>query len=334
MSFTSSLQVCMDSSDWLQGSIHEDSSGMDSSSPSNDMLACSRPLMERRLRPPHDQALKCPRCDSTHTKFCYYNNYSLSQPRYFCKTCRRYWTKGGTLRNIPVGGGCRKNKKVSSKKPNDNNSDVVLANNNNNNMNPVGPTDLQLAFPDQVQYCHLMGSSASHGSGPNSFFESPRPIDFMESKFEALVGNSSGNYDFMGNNTSNGDMGMAGIGLGNLGGTHNNNNHHHHHHHHHGGGMVLEPNFNGLCPPYGMSLDGTSTGTFMDTCQRIMLPYEGNHEDQNGIDVKPNPKLLSLEWQDQGCSNAGKDSFGYLNGLGSWSGVMNNYGPSTSNPLV
>ncbi|KAL8501551.1 hypothetical protein ACS0TY_020902 [Phlomoides rotata] len=60
------------------------------------------------------QALKCPRCDSANTKFCYYNNYSLSQPRYFCKSCRRYWTKGGTLRNVPVGGGCRKNKRSSS----------------------------------------------------------------------------------------------------------------------------------------------------------------------------------------------------------------------------
>ncbi|MBA0720354.1 hypothetical protein Golax_007976, partial [Gossypium laxum] len=59
---------------------------------------------------------KCPRCESLNTKFCYYNNYSLSQPRYFCKTCRRYWTQGGTLRNVPVGGGCRKGKrtKVSS----------------------------------------------------------------------------------------------------------------------------------------------------------------------------------------------------------------------------
>ncbi|KAI3684205.1 hypothetical protein L6452_33426 [Arctium lappa] len=52
---------------------------------------------------------KCPRCDSINTKFCYYNNYNLSQPRHFCKNCRRYWTKGGTLRNIPIGGGTRKN---------------------------------------------------------------------------------------------------------------------------------------------------------------------------------------------------------------------------------
>ncbi|XP_073300830.1 uncharacterized protein [Primulina huaijiensis] len=54
---------------------------------------------------------KCPRCDSGNTKFCYYNNYSLSQPRYFCKSCRRYWTHGGALRNVPVGGGFRKNKR-------------------------------------------------------------------------------------------------------------------------------------------------------------------------------------------------------------------------------
>ncbi|CAL9177222.1 unnamed protein product [Musa hybrid cultivar] len=72
---------------------------------------------ERRVRPQPEQSLKCPRCESTNTKFCYYNNYSLSQPRHFCKGCRRYWTKGGSLRNVPVGGGCRKNKKSSSKRP-------------------------------------------------------------------------------------------------------------------------------------------------------------------------------------------------------------------------
>ncbi|KAL6992538.1 hypothetical protein U1Q18_010648 [Sarracenia purpurea var. burkii] len=55
--------------------------------------------------------LKCPRCDSSNTKFCYYNNYSLSQPRHFCKACKRYWTRGGNLRNVPVGGASRKNKR-------------------------------------------------------------------------------------------------------------------------------------------------------------------------------------------------------------------------------
>ncbi|KVI05879.1 Zinc finger, Dof-type [Cynara cardunculus var. scolymus] len=71
---------------------------------------------------PENEHLNCPRCDSSNTKFCYYNNYNLLQPRHFCKNCRRYWTKGGTLRNIPVGGGTRKiNKRspISSKRPAD-----------------------------------------------------------------------------------------------------------------------------------------------------------------------------------------------------------------------
>ncbi|CAN6541764.1 unnamed protein product [Malus baccata var. baccata] len=63
--------------------------------------------------PPEQEHLPCPRCDSTNTKFCYYNNYNFSQPRHFCKSCRRYWTHGGTLRDIPVGGGTRKNAKRS-----------------------------------------------------------------------------------------------------------------------------------------------------------------------------------------------------------------------------
>lgn len=75
------------------------------------------PMLERRARPQKDQALNCPRCNSTNTKFCYYNNYSLSQPRYFCKTCRRYWTEGGSLRNVPVGGGSRKNKRSTPSTP-------------------------------------------------------------------------------------------------------------------------------------------------------------------------------------------------------------------------
>ena len=78
-------------------------------------MASSGKVMEKpdqELLHQQQQALKCPRCDSSNTKFCYYNNYSLSQPRHFCKACKRYWTRGGTLRNVPVGGGCRKNKRV------------------------------------------------------------------------------------------------------------------------------------------------------------------------------------------------------------------------------
>ncbi|KAH9603274.1 hypothetical protein KSS87_010528, partial [Heliosperma pusillum] len=84
----------------------------------DSMLVCtkteSQQQQEEKKARPSEEALKCPRCDSSNTKFCYYNNYSLTQPRYFCKSCRRYWTKGGTLRNVPVGGGCRKNKRCSS----------------------------------------------------------------------------------------------------------------------------------------------------------------------------------------------------------------------------
>ncbi|KAL6844678.1 hypothetical protein ACP4OV_025337 [Aristida adscensionis] len=59
----------------------------------------------------------CPRCESRDTKFCYYNNYNTSQPRHFCRSCRRYWTKGGSLRNVPVGGGTRKASSASSSSP-------------------------------------------------------------------------------------------------------------------------------------------------------------------------------------------------------------------------
>ncbi|KAI3467331.1 hypothetical protein Pfo_023994 [Paulownia fortunei] len=66
---------------------------------------------EKTLKKP-DKILPCPRCNSMDTKFCYYNNYNVNQPRHFCKNCQRYWTSGGTMRNVPVGSGRRKNKNV------------------------------------------------------------------------------------------------------------------------------------------------------------------------------------------------------------------------------
>lgn len=77
-----------------------------------------------------EAGLKCPRCDSTNTKFCYFNNYNLSQPRHFCKTCRRYWTRGGALRSVPVGGGCRRNKRSKSSNNNNSCSKTVGSNGN------------------------------------------------------------------------------------------------------------------------------------------------------------------------------------------------------------
>ncbi|KZV52140.1 Dof-type zinc finger DNA-binding family protein isoform 1 [Dorcoceras hygrometricum] len=319
-----SLQVCMDSSDWLQqGAISEENPGLDSSpitppSDHEDIVACSRPLMERRLiRPQHEQALKCPRCESTHTKFCYYNNYSLSQPRYFCKTCRRYWTKGGTLRNIPVGGGCRKNKKVSSnpKKPSPNadlqSSDLHvngqqnysgLSYNVSGQMN--SSTELQLAFPhDQIHFPSLLPNGL-YGSNfnianPSFWIENPAQIDFMENKYESLLGRD----DLMGG--ANG-------------------------------------NFHGIFSPFeaipsvdhhqhqsGISNPGNGT---------ILESY---HHQNLEVDMKPNTSsknVFALEWHDnhhhQQAAACNSDAgIGYLGGIGSsWTGLMNAYG--SSNPLV
>ncbi|KAA8525736.1 hypothetical protein F0562_007591 [Nyssa sinensis] len=125
---------------------------------------CSKPSLERRVRPQKEQALNCPRCNSTNTKFCYYNNYSLAQPRYFCKTCRRYWTEGGSLRNIPVGGGSRKNKRSSSSSSSASSAvsskklpDLVPPPSNcsqSSSQNPKirGGQDLNLAFPSSTSH--------------------------------------------------------------------------------------------------------------------------------------------------------------------------------------
>lgn len=78
-------------------------------------------IMEEHTENSHDKTLKkpdkilpCPRCNSMDTKFCYYNNYNVNQPRHFCKKCQRYWTAGGAMRNVPVGAGRRKNKNSAS----------------------------------------------------------------------------------------------------------------------------------------------------------------------------------------------------------------------------
>nr|GMD56953.1 cyclic dof factor 1-like [Ipomoea batatas] len=64
---------------------------------------------DKTLKKP-DKIIPCPRCDSMETKFCYFNNYNVNQPRHFCKKCQRYWTSGGMTRNLPVGAGRRKSK--------------------------------------------------------------------------------------------------------------------------------------------------------------------------------------------------------------------------------
>ncbi|CAA6658200.1 unnamed protein product [Spirodela intermedia] len=97
-----------------------------------------------------------PRCDSSNTKFCYYNNYSLSQPRHFCKACKRYWTRGGTLRNVPVGGGCRKNNAPRSPPA-----------------PPPIPPQPRPPFPRQIQ---LAGTPISHPPASASYSTATPPM--------------------------------------------------------------------------------------------------------------------------------------------------------------
>lgn len=106
-----------------------------------------------------EHAPNCPRCASANTKFCYYNNYSLSQPRYFCKGCRRYWTKGGSLRNVPVGGGCRKSRRgKSSSRVVDKSGDQLSMFNYKKNLNGFGSNVMTSSSDGDSAGTHVSGS--------------------------------------------------------------------------------------------------------------------------------------------------------------------------------
>ncbi|OWM91214.1 hypothetical protein CDL15_Pgr000158 [Punica granatum] len=112
-----------------------------------------KPTQHHEQQHQNQPPLKCPRCDSTNTKFCYYNNYSLSQPRHFCKACKRYWTSGGTLRNIPVGGGCRKNKRV--KRPSASSTTVSAATTASEMPQPVVARSSNIAMSTTRSMAHV-----------------------------------------------------------------------------------------------------------------------------------------------------------------------------------
>lgn len=129
-------------------------------------------------RQPPEETLKCPRCDSLNTKFCYFNNYSLTQPRHFCKTCRRYWTKGGALRSVPIGGGCRKNKKFKS------------------SSSPFGSA---------TTHDHIGGFNFFHGfnSPPMDFNSPPMDFNYPVLALENTSGRCSGAIQNNNNNNNN-----------------------------------------------------------------------------------------------------------------------------------
>ncbi|KAL9270266.1 Dof zinc finger protein DOF2.1-like protein [Drosera capensis] len=144
---------------------------------------------ENKLKPAEETQIKCPRCDSMNTKFCYYNNYSLTQPRYFCKSCRRYWTKGGTLRNVPIGGGCRKNKRSfssssSSSPPSSSPSSPTLE----------MPPHHQLPPPILFHDHHLPYHDSTTVSAPVC-----RELSLAFAKLQGRVGGLGGGFEFNGN---------------------------------------------------------------------------------------------------------------------------------------
>uniref|UniRef100_A0A7C9DTI6 Dof zinc finger protein n=1 Tax=Opuntia streptacantha TaxID=393608 RepID=A0A7C9DTI6_OPUST len=150
-----------------------------------------KPLSDRRHHHHTAAALKCPRCESTNTKFCYYNNYNLSQPRHFCKNCRRYWTNGGVLRNVPVGGGSRKSAKRSKakakakSKPEPKTSTATSSGGEGNGVvldqnARTEPKQVERALvPPDVGQAMTMISNPDPGPGPNSNLN-PDPLGFGE----------------------------------------------------------------------------------------------------------------------------------------------------------
>ncbi|KAF5742294.1 putative F-box family protein [Tripterygium wilfordii] len=150
---------------------------------------------------PPQQPLRCPRCDSSNTKFCYYNNYSLSQPRHFCKACKRYWTRGGTLRNVPVGGGCRKNKRV--KRPANGGANSTI-----DGVLDSSPSVLQNPNPNQPNQSPSQIDVSSGLSHVNPlFYGLPSNPSEMNFSFPRFSSSSSSGYDLLPNQ-------LNGLGLG------------------------------------------------------------------------------------------------------------------------
>ncbi|CAF2283660.1 hypothetical protein HID58_015710 [Brassica napus] len=149
--------------------------------------ATERARLAKNSHPP-EGPLNCPRCNSANTKFCYFNNYNLTQPRHFCKACRRYWTQGGALRNVPVGGGCRRNKKAkpgnsksSASSQNKQSTSMVNASSPTTNSNIQLRTNSQLPFLPTLQnltqlggiglnLAAINGNSVGNGNTSSSFF--------------------------------------------------------------------------------------------------------------------------------------------------------------------
>ncbi|CAN6728191.1 unnamed protein product [Malus baccata var. baccata] len=217
----SSVPVYLDPPNWQQQQTnHQQGGGCDQNNPQLPQQPSSEPRctsrdgsgslgsikpgsMSDRARlaniPQPETALKCPRCESTNTKFCYFNNYSLSQPRHFCKTCRRYWTRGGTLRSVPVGGGCRRNKRSKggnssrSKSPgaagNSSSSTVNSSNSCSTSDNIIDRLTHPPPPPHQLHFLPSLHHLTDYGSGDmiglNNFggINQPGDVEFQHHQY-------------------------------------------------------------------------------------------------------------------------------------------------------
>eukprot|EP00257_Ricinus_communis_P011306 XP_002532252.2 dof zinc finger protein DOF2.1 [Ricinus communis] len=281
-----------------------------------NMLVCSKPHQERKPRPQPEQALKCPRCDSTNTKFCYYNNYSLSQPRYFCKSCRRYWTKGGTLRNVPVGGGCRKNKR-STKKAQDHHQ----LNPHTNPLTGLPPlsydsNDLTLAFArlqkqssgqlgfDDNDFSILGNPSNAHCDimlgNPNSINTSASTPSFLDALRSGFLDTQNNNFQNL----------YYGYGNGSIDDVENS------------GGVCVSGE---MMLPYDHQDVSTSAATQAVTVTTMKQEFCNGREDHNSNNSKV---LFGFPWQINGNGisdlDSGRESWNN-HGLGNstWHGLIN-----------
>ncbi|KAL2932044.1 Dof zinc finger protein DOF1.7 [Bienertia sinuspersici] len=183
----SSKQVSSDRHGWNQSLLQ----GSNLELPKPPSLKRQQPSTQLQQQQQQVEQLKCPRCESTNTKFCYYNNYNKSQPRHFCKACKRHWTKGGTLRNVPVGGG-RKNKRLKAssgsnsggKTASKTNHSTTITNNVHDNINKLLLQNQQQQQQQQLPRFSLPLGSVSSLSG---YDEKSSNNNFSEAFYQALV---------------------------------------------------------------------------------------------------------------------------------------------------
>lgn len=150
---------------------------------------------DQPLRKP-DKLVACPRCDSLDTKFCYYNNYNINQPRHFCKSCQRYWTAGGTLRNVLVGAGRRKNK-YGGLQPRQGSSEnsaltTVRGNYHDNAQQPLPPVSSSsgssvVIHTLSVKAAQMTRSSVPSQCSPLSVLESPSVRSVSSPRMEGSI---------------------------------------------------------------------------------------------------------------------------------------------------